>query len=207
MRFPFKLLVVVLICAPAFALGAFAQRPAGVYKAIGPVPKAHSEKVVHLEEFLNFTCPHCNNFRAVAKPVLKKYGKRLKVTYVPVLFRGQSDAALRLFYIGERAGRAEEVKNLIFDATFRYGVDINDPTIVSTLAHSLGLEDQYKDEAHAKWVDEKLTQASVRADKYGVEATPTIVLDGALRLVPETGMNEFVANLDKVIGELLKKQS
>jgi protein-disulfide isomerase len=53
-------------------------------------------------------------------------------------------------------------------------------------------------------VGEKIKAAAARADALGVDATPTIVLNGALRLVPQTGMNAFVANLDQVLAELLK---
>jgi protein dithiol oxidoreductase (disulfide-forming) len=204
MRFSFKLAPLLVLCTLALALGASGQELQGAYEAIGPVPKPHSLKVVHLEEFLNFTCPHCNNFREVAKPLFEKYGTRVKRTYVPILFRGQTDDPLRLYFIAERAGRAEEVNELIFDATFRYGVNIYDPKIVGYLARSAGLADQFQQEAHAKWVDEKIQQAAVLADHYGVEATPTVVLDGSLRLVPRTGMQEFVGNLDQLIQELLK---
>ncbi|HKI98058.1 MAG TPA: thioredoxin domain-containing protein [bacterium] len=206
MRLSFKLIPLTVVCLFGLTLGAFGQQIQGNYETVGPVPKAHSLDVVRLEEFLNFTCPHCNNFREVAKPLFAKYGKRLKATYIPILFRGQSDGPLRLYFIAERAGRAEEMKNLIFDATFRYGVDINDPKIVSYLARSAGLAKAYEQEAHASWVDGKIKAAVARANAMGVEATPTIVLNGALRLVPSTGMNEFVANLDQVIAQLLKKQ-
>ena len=206
MRLSFKLLALCVLLLTGFAAHGFAQLQ-GTYEVVGPVPAAHSLNTVKMEEFLNFTCPHCNNFREAAKPVYAKYGKRLQATYVPILFRGQSDTPLRLFFIAERQGRGEEMMGLIFDATFRYGVNINDPKIMSYVARSAGLADEFRDQYDAEWVQEKIRQAHLRADKFGIEATPTIVLNGSLRLVPQTGMQSFVSNLDRIIGQLLRKQS
>jgi len=203
MRLLCKLLLLLVVSSFGAAWAAHAQLD-GTYESIGPVPKPHSQEVVKLEEFLNFTCPHCNNFLQASKPVLTKYGKRVQTTTIPILFRGQADTPLRLYFVAERAGRGDEVKALIFDATFRYGVDINDPKIVSYLARSAGLADQYQSEANADWVSEKIAQAHARADAAGVEATPTIVLESSLRLVPRSGMQAFVNNLDQLIAQLLK---
>lgn len=178
----------------------------GDYEAIAPLPAKHSLDVVVLEEFLNFTCPHCNNFRKAAKPLLAKYGKRLRTENVPILFRGQPDFPLRLYYIAEKAGRTREVKEAIFDATFLYGVNIYDPKVVGYLARSVGLAEEFSSNYDAEWVSHKIREAQRRADSAGVQATPTIVLNGSIRLVPRSGMQAFVANLDRIIAQLLKNE-
>ena len=132
----------------------------GQFDTIGVIPPPHSLKTVSWDEYLNFTCPHCNNFRTAYVPLKKKYGSRVGFRNVPVLFKGQSDAVIRLFFIGQQAGREEEIKNIIFDATFKYGVNINDPAIITYLAKSTGLGAQYEKEAHSDWVNQKLQQSS-----------------------------------------------
>lgn len=177
----------------------------GRYEKIGSIPAKHSLKRVQFDEYLNFTCPHCNNFSKAAIPLKKKYGKRLKVTYIPILFQNQPDFPLRLFFIGEAAGQAEEIKTLIFDAAFNSGVNIYDPAIVSYLARSAGMAERFQKEANAGWVTKKVNLAQRRAAEVGVRATPTVVLQGALRVVPTTGMQAFVGNLDNLIAQLLTK--
>ena len=193
-------LLLTILLSPALSRG----QGSTVYDLIGPMPPLHSQAQVHMEEFANFTCPHCNNFRLASKQLREKYGKRLQVTLVPIAFRGQPDTPLRLYFIAERAGRGEEIKTLIFDAAFRYGVNVYDAKIVSYLARSAGLADVYEQEATADWVSDKVKQAHQRADQIGLEGTPTIVLNGALRLVPRTGMQAFVTGLDQTIADLLK---
>lgn len=203
MRMSLKLIPLLALFSLGLAPPAWSQVE-GVFETIGPVPAAHSQDVVTLEEFINFTCPHCNNFREASKPLFSKYGRRVQTTTVPILFQGQPDFPLRLYFVAERVGRGDEMKDLIFDAAFRYGVNIYDPKIVSYMARSSGLADTLQAEGNAAWVDEKIKAAAARADQAGVTATPTIVVNGALRLVPQTGMQAYVNNLDRVIAQLLK---
>lgn len=200
----FALVLGVLFLGPALAATAQVD---GRYEAISEVPGKNSRDVVRVEEFLNFTCPHCNNFRDAAKPLHDKYGQRLEWEYIPVLFRGQSDYALRLFFIAQREGRGAEVKDMIFDATFRYSVNINDPAVISYLARSAGMAEAYKGQRDAEWVTRKVQRAQQRAQEAGVRATPTVVVEGALRTTPQSGMDTFVNNLDRIIGQLLRGQS
>jgi protein-disulfide isomerase len=188
---------------PLLVLSAAAQIE-GQFERIGPVPARNSLDTVVLEEYINFTCPHCNNFRTAVLPLKEKYAKRLDRRTVPVLFRGQNDAALRLFYIAQKNGKEEEIVNALFDATFKYGVNINDAAIVSYLARSSGLAEAYEREFAAEWVSQKVAESHQKADAAGITATPTVIVSNALRVMPQSGMKEFVGNLDQIVGQLLK---
>lgn len=177
----------------------------GRYRTVGKVPEKNSLSVVQFDEYINFTCPHCNNFRKAAIPLKQKYGKRIKITYVPILFRNQADGPLRLFYIGDSVGRTEEIKDLIFDAAFDAGVNIYDPAVVSYLARTAGLGEKFQKEANAAWVTQKVNLAQRRSSEFGVNSTPTVVLQDSLLVEPKAGMQAFVGNLDHLIGQLLQR--
>ena len=203
MRNIFKILCVVALVLPAPLWAA--PEIDGQYVSIATVPAQHSIERVTFEEFLNFTCPHCNNFRGAAKGLFEKYGQRINRIYVPILFRGQEDYPLRLFYIAQAEGKQEQIKDAIFDAAFKFNANIYDPAVVAFLARQAGLYERYKAESQAAWVTKKVLDAQQRARDAGVEATPTIVLQSALRTTPESGMDAFVNNLDTIIGQLLKR--
>ena len=74
------------------------------------------------------------------------------------------------------------------------------------LARSVGLAEEFSTNYDAEWVSHKIREAQRRADSAGVQATPTIVLNGSIRLVPRSGMQAFVANLDRIIAQLLKNE-
>jgi thiol:disulfide interchange protein DsbA len=197
------LLVLVLLLGAAFASRARAELD-GAFETIMSPPAPHSLDAVMFEEYFNFTCPHCNAFRTAAQPLKERYAKRLRIVNIPIMFRGQTDAPLRLFYIAQSLGREEEIKTLIFDAAFRYGVNPFDPQVTSYLARSSGLGDAYAKDGNAIWVTRKVEESMAKADQAGVRATPTVVLQGALRVLPEAGMSQFVGNLDRLIAQLLK---
>jgi protein-disulfide isomerase len=195
----------LLVAGAGLLASAATAQIQGDYERIGTVPNVGAAESVLWEEYLNFTCPHCNNFRGAQKPLLKKWGAKLKVVHIPVLFRGQNDAALRLFHIAAREGKEQSILDALFDAGFRYGVNINDPAVVNYLARSNGLGDAYARDYNAEWVNAKLQESHAKADAAGVSATPTVVLQGALRIQPKGGMDTFVNNLDGIIAQLLKK--
>ncbi|MCH8887085.1 MAG: DsbA family protein [SAR324 cluster bacterium] len=206
MKFNLKIIGITIAILLFLVPAAFGQIK-GIFDEIGDIPEKHTLDVVILEEFLNFTCPHCNNFRKFSKPLFKKYGARLKKINIPITFRGQSDQVLRLYFIAEKAGVGDAVKEAIFDATFSSGYNVNDPRVIGFLARSAGIWDQFKRDANSDWVNVKILRATQRADSVGVRGTPTIVLNGALRMAPRRGMGIFVKNLDNIIGQLLKPSS
>jgi protein-disulfide isomerase len=199
-----SLFVGLLLFATAAPNDANAQALKGKYTALTQAPPPHSADVVVVEEFLNFNCPHCNSFREAAKPVFAKYGKRLKLVRVPILFRGQIDAPLRLFYIAQAHGKEEIIDQALFEAAFQYGVNVFDPQVVSYLARTNDLQQPYEKDAAAEWVTRRIADGHVRADGFGIDATPSLVLQGSLRLVPDSSMGDFVANFDQLVAQLLK---
>ncbi|MDH4246953.1 MAG: thioredoxin domain-containing protein [Deltaproteobacteria bacterium] len=176
----------------------------GDFESLGKIPAPHSLEVVQIEEFLNFTCPHCNNFRTLSKDLFKKYGKRIKHINNPILFPRQNDYALRLFYVGQKAGKEAEVKEMIFDSTFVFGVNIYDPATVEFMARSLGIGDSYQKQGNEPWVTELISKTEFRAKEALVNSTPTLVLAGTIKISPKVGMQEFINNLDNLLGQLLK---
>ncbi len=197
-------LVVALVAAGLlFGSSLTAAELPGSYDALGTVPAAKSQKVVKLEEFLNFTCPHCNAFRLESKPLFDKYGDRVLRVYVPLLFRGQADYPLRLFYVAVAEGKTAEAKEAIFDAAFRFRADIYSADTVAYMASELGLAEAYRRNANADWVTKLIQDGHKRADEAQIRGTPTIVLAHTIKVTPSGGMQQFLSNLDGLIDALL----
>ncbi len=175
----------------------------GDFKRIGKLPKAHTLKQVEVVEFINFTCSHCHQFRISVKPLLRKYGKRVKLVSVPIAFSGQSDAPIRLYFIAERLGKGERTLNAIFQATFTSQLNINDPRIVQQLAQGLGLRKAYAQQRNATWLNKKIQASIQQASKADVNATPTLVLQHSIRIQPKTSISQFIRRLDNLLQQLL----
>lgn len=206
MKYNFKFIsvtigILIFLIPPAFG------QINGTFDTIGEIPGKHTQDVVVLEEFINFTCPHCNNFRTSSKHMFKKYGARIKRVNVPIAFRGQSDLVLRLYFIAEKAGIGDTVKDAIFEQVFIWGRNINSRKVIEDLADLVDILPQFKRDENSDWVNNKIFKADQRANSVGVRGTPTIVLNGALRMSPRLGMGIFVKNLDQIIKQLLKPRS
>ena len=177
----------------------------GTYEVLGKLPPKNSMDKVVFEEFINFACPHCNNFRLLSREMKERYKDLVEFVDVPILFRGQHDAPLRLYYVAKSMGRAEEVRNAIFEARFKYGVNVFDPGVINYLARSLGLGDAYKHGAQKAEITQAIVEGEQKSRLYNITATPTIVLARTLKLRVGKSMEFFVESLPDTLDDLLKQ--
>ncbi len=177
----------------------------GTYEVLGKLPPKNSLDKVVFEEFINFACPHCNNFRILSREMKERYKDLVEFVDVPILFRGQDDAPLRLYYVAKSMGRAEEVRNAIFEARFKYGVNVFDPGVINYLARSLGLGDAYKHGAQKAEITQAIVEGEQKSRLYNITATPTIVLARTLKLRVGKSMEFFVESLPDTLDDLLKQ--
>lgn len=181
------------------------ERIRGNYEALNGIPKKHSLEQVVFEEFLNFGCPHCNNFRLLSQELREKYKGRVEFIDLPIVFRGQEEAPLRLYYAGKSLGRGEEVKAAIFEAKFVHGVDVFDPGIINYLARSLGLGATYKEAQNDPQITQAIREGEAKSVRYNVQGTPTIVLAQTLKMKIGGSLEAFTQNLPQTLDDLLKK--
>ena len=182
-----------------------AERIRGHYAVVGKVPKAHTVEKVVFEEFMNFGCPHCNNLREASIEFRKQQKDRVVFIDIPIVFRGQDDAPLRLYYVARKLGKGDQIKDELFKARFTHGVDVFDKGIVNYLARSLGLSEAFQKEKDAPWVNQLLAEGELKAQQYGLTGTPTIVLQYSLKMDIGRygGMDKFAVKVQETIDDLL----
>lgn len=179
----------------------------GHYDVVGAVPSLNSLKKVVFEEFLNFGCPHCNNLLKASRAFRKQHEGRVEFRDIPITFRGQDDAPLRLYYVARRIGMGDQVKEELFKTRFTHGVDVFDQGIVNYLARALGLAKEYRGQRDAEWVNRLIAEGERLAQLYGVTGTPTVVLQHSLKMnIGSYGsMERFAEKLPETIEDLLAR--
>jgi thiol:disulfide interchange protein DsbA len=202
-------ILLLLTLALLFGLSsAFAADIRGYYDEIGNLPAPKSVEKVRFEEFMNFGCPHCNNLHQASEKLREEYADRVEFIDVPIAFRGQDDAPVRLYYVAESLGRGEEMKRELFKTRFEYGVDVFDKGIANYLAQSMGIADEYREQAQESWVTEKIADSMRRAERYGITGTPTVVIEGSMKM--DIGkyrtMESFAEKVPETIEDLLVQQ-
>ncbi len=179
----------------------------GHYDVVGTVPAPNSVEKVIFEEFLNFGCPHCNNLFKASRAFREQLEGKVVFHDIPITFRGQDDAPLRLYYVARKIGRGIQVKEELFKARFTHGVDVFDQGIVNYLARSLGMAEEYRGQRDAEWVNRLIAEGERKAQLYGITGTPTVVLQQSLKMnIGSYGsMERFTEKLPETIEDLLAR--
>jgi len=166
-------------------------------------PSTHQPGKVKLTEFADFYCPHCHMFEQSALPILdKEFGSKVEVTMVgfPII-PGKLPTAFEMYEQARMMGKGNEMKRVLFRTIHQDRTEILDRLIRESLIKEVGL-DVAKFEAGL--ASGKPAQALEEGKKWGqrvkVQSTPTVLLDGNIKLEAEALNPE---NLRTVIHSIL----
>ncbi|MCZ7385248.1 MAG: thioredoxin domain-containing protein [Candidatus Methanoperedens sp.] len=163
---------------------------------------------VKITEFMKFDCPHCYDLHNELPQLLEKYGNNVTITYVPIIFPGQSTKSIEAYIIAEQMGKGKEMQDALFNEAHvemlnrevigsNLKVMESVPTLESVAA-SIGLGADFN---AALEKNDARGAALVNLEfmnKYGIQSTPTIIINGNRSVDPPTA-----ANLDAVLSSLL----
>jgi predicted DsbA family dithiol-disulfide isomerase len=199
--------VILIIFGLALAFPVYAKESIrGHFEIVGPVPSVHSVKKVVFEEFMNFGCSHCNTLHNASKDFRKKFADKVEFIDIPIVFRGQDDSPLRLYYVARKIGKGKLIKDELFKASFTHGVNIFDSGIANYLARSLGMNKEFQQEKDKAWVNNLIKEGERKSAIYGVSGTPTVVIQRALKMEigPYGTMSEFIKKVPETIADLIQ---
>ena len=197
--------IILMICSWVMVFSIVAKESIrGHYDVVGNIPAAHSVKKVVYEEFMNFGCPHCNNLYKASRNFRRKFADKVEFIDIPIVFRGQDDSPLRLYYVAKKIGKGDLIIDELFKASFAHNVNVFDPGITNYLARSLGIHKEFQKEKDKKWVNQLIKDGERKATIYGLTGTPTIVIQYALKMdIGSYGtMAGFVKKIPETIADL-----
>ncbi|MBF0630168.1 MAG: thiol:disulfide interchange protein DsbA/DsbL [Magnetococcales bacterium] len=171
------LLSLFLTIAPLQA-ETFTPQPGTDYAPIVPpvpVPAGKPEIV----EVFNFKCPHCYDLHPHLEAWLKNNGDRYQYRSMPVYWGRQTDLPLRAFFAAEFLGHGPQMKSAIFKAYFENNLNIEDIHELEYIAEEAGVDaGKFKSQLQSFGVSSKVAQALSLQKAYGVNGTPTLVVNG-----------------------------
>ena len=201
-----------LLLGLAFATAAHADDAfvAGThYFVIEPPQPAPTDKVEVVEVF-SYACPACNMFEPTMQKLKAALPANAELVYLPASFRPDEDWPVfqRAFYTAQALGVVDKTHEATFglvwkdDGTLR----ISDakthrpkdpmPTIedVAKAYGTFGVKaDEFVATANSFAVNTKMKRADAMLKAYGVDSTPTLVVNGKYRLTAASA-----GGLDKV---------
>lgn len=166
-----------------------------------PQATTTGDKIEVLEVF-SYACPACNQFRPIADTIKHDLPANAQMVYLPASFRSDEDWPVfqRAFFAAQALGLVDKTHNEMFDAIWKEGsLKITDPVTRKIVNPLPTIEDVAK--FYAKYgvsaadfvgtansfaVNTKMKRADAQIKAYGVDSTPTMVVNGKYRITAQS---------------------
>jgi thiol:disulfide interchange protein DsbA len=174
-------------------------------------PSTYEPGKVKIIEFLKFNCGHCYSLNSQIPALKKKYGDRLKITYIPMLWKGVKGdltfkKSIEAYILAERMGKGEEMKDALFKAMFVDNRDITSELQLGDIGKSVGLGDEFITALKNGDATDEADANIKLAESVPVDETPTIIINGNLKVTSSMtngDATQMVTNIDTIINSLL----
>ncbi|TAL87683.1 MAG: thiol:disulfide interchange protein DsbA/DsbL [Rhodanobacter sp.] len=166
-------------------------------------PTSHPGKI-EVTEVFSYGCPACNAFHKTVDQIAKSLPAGAVMNYLPASFRPDENWPMyqRAFYAAQAMGVASKTQDAMFDAIWKTGELATDnlttgqlkpraawPTIQDAAkfyAKYGANPKEFVAVAHSFSVNVKMKRADELVKAYGVEGTPTMIVDGKYRYGPSS---------------------
>jgi len=156
-----------------------------------PVPTSTGSKIEVLEVF-SYACPHCAHFQPYAEALKAKLPKNAEFVLMPADFQPRWVAFARGFSVAKDLGLVDKTHQALFDAIYRDRRPLNSLDDIAGFYAGYGAnKESFVSTMQSFVIDGRIAKIREMEAKYGVDQTPTLVVNGKYRIV---------ANPDKGIG-------
>ncbi len=179
-----------------------------------PQPTNTGDKIEVLEVF-SYACPACNMVQPTMRKLKAALPENAQIDYLPASFRSDEDWPMfqRAFFTMQALGILDKAHEATFDAIWKDNgpLRISDPTTRRPVSPMPSIEDaarfyaqfgvtpeEFLGVANSFAVNTKMKRADQQLKAYGVDSTPTLIVNGKYRV---TGVS--AGGFDKLIEVVL----
>ncbi len=199
------IILTAFIAAPAFA----DDKIKGKYEVVGPLEKLKGAKQIEMVEFFNYSCGHCYHFLTEAKRLHKKYKGKLLHKKYPIFWKGkQSPYPAMAYYISDEQGVEKKFTQSMYDTHFKMNIDMFQPRNIRMLAIEFGIEKEISAGFESKKIKAKVENALALANQSNANETPTIIINGVLKVTPSMvggSTEKMTDNLEVIFDDILNQ--
>jgi len=172
------------------------------YFAVEPPQATTTGDKVEVLEVFSYACPACNQFRSIADQIKKDLPDYAQMSYLPASFRSDEDWPVfqRAFFAAQALGLVDKTHNAMFDAIWKEGsLKTTDPAThkivkplpsiddVAKFYAGYGVKaDEFVGTANSFAVNTKMKRADAQIKAYGVDSTPTVIVNGKYRITAQS---------------------
>jgi protein dithiol oxidoreductase (disulfide-forming) len=169
-----------------------------------PQATASGDKVEVLEVF-SYACPHCAHFQPYAEQLTQSLPAGAVYRYMPAIFNPTWEPYARAFYTAESLGVLEKTHQALFDALHRDHLPMRTIDELATFYAQHGVDKAKFLAASSSFeVESKLTRARDLVKAFGVDGTPSVVVNGKYRVTGQSAGG--YPQLIELVNWLVKKE-
>jgi thiol:disulfide interchange protein DsbA len=153
------------------------------YALISPPVPTNSDKVVVTEVF-SYACPHCAHYQPYAEELKAKLPAGAQFELLPAVFQPAWEPFARAFYTAKSLGLLDKTHQALFDAIHRDHQPLRTIEDLANLfyANYGANPGAFLSTATSFVIEGEIAQGTQRVRDYGVEATPTLIVNGKYRV-------------------------
>jgi thiol:disulfide interchange protein DsbA len=181
----------------------------GKYEIIGNTESLKNVKQIEMLEFFNYSCGHCYRFLETSKRLHAKFKDKLSHKKYPVFWGEQTPYPARAFYIADELGKEEKFTKELFDANFKFNLNIFRPKTITAMAKDFGIEKEMTAGMDNPKIQDKVNKSLELSKQYNANETPTIIINRALKVTPSISggdTEKMTENLELMFEDILKNR-
>jgi thiol:disulfide interchange protein DsbA len=181
------LILIAGLLSASVALAADANAPkwqAGTsYQLIDPPQPTSTGNKIEVLEVFSYACPHCAHFQPFADKLKASLPKNAQFALLPADFQPRWVEFARGFYVAQALNLVDETHQAMFDAIYRDNLPMNSlDDIASFYAQHGANKESFISTAQSFVVEGHLAQGHDKEVKYGIDSTPTLIINGKYRV-------------------------
>ena len=152
------------------------------YVAITPAQPLVNDGKIEVVEVFSYACPHCWHFEPYAEQIRKQLPKGVAFRRVPAVFSPAWEPYARAFYAAQKLGVLDKTHVALFKALHEEHQPLYSLQDLAGFYARYGVKPaEFLSVANSDAVDQQMMQGIRLTQAWGIEGTPTIVVDGKYR--------------------------
>jgi protein dithiol oxidoreductase (disulfide-forming) len=161
-----------------------------------PQPTSTGDKIEVVEVF-SYACPHCAHFQPYADELKSKLPANAQFVLIPAVFNAGWEPFARAFYTAQSLDLVDKTHQALFDAIHRDHLPLGSIDALANWYAGYGTPSgTFLSTANSFVIEAKMSHGNDLVRAYGIEATPTLVVNGKYRITANTqrgiGFGEMV---------------
>ena len=152
------------------------------YVAIAPAQPLVNDGRIEVVEVFSYACPHCWHFEPYAEQIRKQLPKGVAFRRVPAVFSPAWEPYARAFYAAQKLGVLDKTHVALFKALHEEHQPLYSLQDLAGFYARYGVKPaEFLSVANSDAVDQQMMHDVRLEQAWGIEGTPTIVVDGKYR--------------------------